>query len=169
CHFDYGTTTDYGRSVPCAQSSAEIGAAGSPVAVSADVSGLTAGVVYHFRLSANNANGANTGLDRLVGPPRIDSQTDTGITQAAATLHAQVNPDGVDTTYRFEYGTSTAYGTSVPVPDADIGAVESDEALETELTGLQAGVTYHYRVVAVNTAGMVTGADQRFTTVPPAQ
>jgi hypothetical protein len=168
CHFDYGTTTSYGQTAPCAQSSVEIGAGSSPVPVSAVVSDLTPGVVYHFRLAASNANGENVGSDRLVGPPTLDAVSSSAVAQTTATLNAQVNPDGVDTTYRFEYGTSATYGTAIPVPDADIGAGEVDEALSAELTGLQAGVTYHYRIVTINAAGTVASADETFSTEPPA-
>ena len=41
---------------------------------------------------------------------------------SSATLHARVNPEGLPTAYRFEYGTTSAYGTSVPVPDGEIPA-----------------------------------------------
>jgi hypothetical protein len=170
CHFDYGTTVSYGQSVPCAQTLAQIGAGNAPVAVSADLSGLATGV-YHFRLSASNANGTNTGSDQLFGPPRIviESASSTNVTQTTTTLQAQVNPDALDTTYRFEYGTTTSYGTSVPIPDGDMGAGTSDQSVNANLSSLQAGVTYHYRVVAVNAASAVTGADHTFTTIPPAK
>ncbi len=171
CSFEYGTSTGYGQSVPCAQTPAEIGAASAPVAVSASVLGLTPGAVYHYRLTARNANSAGSpsaGRDRVFGPPHLAGESTNAVAQTTATLEAQVNPEGVDTTYRFEYGTSVAYGTSVPVPSADIGSGEGDVPLSAELTGLQAGVTYHYRVVAINAAGTKSSEDETFATVPPA-
>ena len=45
------------HTVPCEQTPAEIGAGSSPVAVSAQLEGLQAGELYHFRLVASNANG----------------------------------------------------------------------------------------------------------------
>jgi hypothetical protein len=168
CHFDYGTTTAYGQTQPCAQTPGEIGAGGGDEAVSAAISGLTPGVTYHFRLSLTNANGTSVGVDRLVGPANIESESSSAIEQTTATLEAAVNPDGVDTTYHFEYGTSTAYGSNTPVPDVDIGAGEESQALIGELTGLQAGVTYHYRLVATNAAGTTNGPDRTFTTITPA-
>jgi FG-GAP repeat len=60
CHFEYGTSTSYGTSVPC---SALPGSGGSPVAVSASIGGLTH-TVYHYRIVATNALGTSEGADR---------------------------------------------------------------------------------------------------------
>jgi hypothetical protein len=61
CKFEYGPTTSYGSSVPCA---AAPGAGSSPVAVSAAVSGLAAATTYHFRVVAENTKGQKSfGLD----------------------------------------------------------------------------------------------------------
>ncbi len=70
CKFEYGLTDEYGNgpydhSVPCKQTPAEIGAGSSPVAVSAQLEGLQAGELYHFRLIASNANGAGQGSGML--------------------------------------------------------------------------------------------------------
>ncbi len=168
CRFVYGTSSAYGQSAPCAQTPAEIGSGGSPVAVSAALTSLAPGV-YHYRLIATNENGSSEGRDRVFGLPSIRGESSSAETKTTATLQAQVNPDGLDTAYRFEYGATSSYGTSVPVPDGDIGAGEGDVPLSAELAGLQAGVTYHYRVVAVNAAGTTRGGDQTFTTIPPAR
>ncbi len=63
CEFEYGVTDEigngpYDHSVPCEQTPGEIGAGSGPVPVSAQLAGLTAGELYHFRLVATNANGA---------------------------------------------------------------------------------------------------------------
>ncbi len=168
CHFEYGTTSAYGQSVPCVPAAGSIPADSNQHAVSADIAGLAAGAVYHFRLVSANANGSNEGQDVIFGPPRIDGTSASPVGQTIATLQAQVNPDAVDTTYRFEYGTTSAYGISSPVPDGDLGAASSDQAASTELAGLLVGTTYHYRVVATNSAGTVPGPDETFTTVTAA-
>jgi DNA-binding beta-propeller fold protein YncE len=178
CHFDYGTTTAYGLTVPCAQTPAQIGSGSAPVAVSADLSGLTPGVVYHFRLSAANANGTNTGADQIFGPPAVDGESSSNITKTGATLQAQVNPDGVDATCQFQYVDSAHYnasasnpysaGATAPCTPADLGSGTSDALASADLSGLEAGATYHWRVVAANAAGAVNGVDQTFPTVPAA-
>jgi DNA-binding beta-propeller fold protein YncE len=79
CEFQYEATnssvmrtpaSSYGEHVPCDQSAAQIGAGSAPVAVSAKVSGLTAGQLYDFRLVAGSANGINSSAGRVatVGP-----------------------------------------------------------------------------------------------------
>jgi Fibronectin type III domain len=169
CHFDYGTTGSYGQSTPCVPGAASISADSNAHAVTANLSGLAPDTTYHFRLVAGNAAGVTDGADQLVsmqGPPLIDSQSAGSVTTTTATLQAQINPFGLDTTYRFQYGTTTSYGTIVPAPDGDIGSGQGDQAASQDLTGLQVGVIYHYRVIATNSQGTVTGADQTFTTLP---
>jgi hypothetical protein len=79
-------------------------------------------------------------------------------------LDAQVNPGGGDTKYRFEYGPTAAYGTSVPVPDGDAGSGTVPVALSALVEGLSPGTAYHYRIVASNSVGAATGPDRTFTT-----
>jgi hypothetical protein len=86
-----------------------------------------------------------------------------------ATIKAEIDPGGLDTTYHFEYDTSeysssAQHGTSVPVPDGDIGV--SERTVSESLTGLHAGTTYHYRVVATNADGTIEGPDRTFFTAP---
>jgi predicted lipoprotein with Yx(FWY)xxD motif len=78
-----------------------------------------------------------------------------------------------DTTYHFEYGTSTEYGSSVPVPDADAGSGLATPVSQ-QITGLQPNTTYHYRLVSTNSVeGSGVSADRTLSTAeasatPPA-
>jgi hypothetical protein len=162
CFFEYGADTFYGHSAPCAQSP---GSGSAPVAVSADLSGLKEGTTYHFRLVATNGDGANRGSDGEVTTlpsPVIDGASATNVTASTVDLSARIDPRGYDTTYRFEYGTSTSYGASIPIPDADIGAGTSDVTAAQHVAGLQTNTTYHWRVVAHNVNGTATGQDHTF-------
>ena len=73
--------------------------------------------------------GPSQGADRTfktatpASAPSISSRAATGVTRLGATLHAGVNPRSLATTVRFEYGTSTSYGTSTP--EQPIGAGSS--------------------------------------------
>jgi hypothetical protein len=161
CHFEYGTSTHYGQSQPCASTPS----GSSPVAVSADITGLEENTTYHFRLVAGNAGGSYPGLDETfttLSSPLIDTAYTSNLTESSVDLNAEINPKGFDTTYHFEWGTSAGYGNSVPVPDADIGSGSSDVLVSQHLSGLTANTTYHWRVVASNSVGTTEGQDHTF-------
>jgi hypothetical protein len=99
------------------------------------------------------------------GLPTVTSNEASAVTSRGATLNATVNPSGIATTYRFEYGWTTNYGVSVPVPDASAGSGRSDVSVNQMLTDLVPQKTYHYRIVATNAEGVVYGSDKSFTTL----
>ena len=75
-----------------------------------------------------------------------------------------VTPGGAAASWRVEYGTTTAYGSTVsglPVT----GSGFAGEAVAATLGGLAPGTTYHYRVAASHGYGDGAGADATFTTV----
>src|SRR5438874_1038497 len=79
----------------------------------------------------------------------------------SATVTGTVNPGGVSTTWYVEYGTSTTYGSKTASSGA--GAGTANVPVSATLPGLAQGTTYHYRVVAMSTAGTSRGADGVFT------
>jgi hypothetical protein len=88
-----------------------------------------------------------------------------------ASLTGGVYPNGLDTTYHWQYGTTTSYGQQAPATDA--GAGRAPVAAPANLTGLTASTVYHYRLVAQNSAGTTYGYDYSFTSasagsIPPA-
>ncbi len=80
------------------------------------------------------------------------------------TFQGQINPGELSTTYSFEYGLTTAYGASVPVPAGVAGAGANVATIEAQASGLSPGAEYHYRLVASNGLGTVRGEDHTFTT-----
>jgi hypothetical protein len=169
-YFQWGTSVSYGSSTPTPPGT-DAGSGALAVEAEAGLSGLTPNTLYHYRIVAENSFGTSFGQDKSFttsGPPRIASEPTSGITQTEATINAKVNPDQLPTTYHFEYGQSTAYGSEVPLGGEAIGEGSTPVAVSATLSGLQVGVTYHYRVVAGNEAGTSTGPDQTFTTIPPA-
>jgi len=100
-------------------------------------------------------------------PVGIDSESVSQVTATSAKLATTLNPHGVATEYRFEYGTTTAYGASRPVPDGDAGAGTQPVTFIGLVEGLSPNTTYHYRVVAHNALGTVEGPDRQFTTQSP--
>ncbi|HXF32707.1 MAG TPA: hypothetical protein VN522_14425 [Solirubrobacterales bacterium] len=69
---------------------------------------------------------------------------------------------GATTTYHFEYGTTTAYGTSVPMPDATVTPGITN--VSQPVTGLAADTVYHYRLVSTNSEGTGLSEDGTFST-----
>ncbi len=113
CMFEYGTSPAYGQSVPCAQTPAQIGAGTSAVGVSADISGLQAGVLYHFRLQAPNANGASpsSGLFATVGPGFGVKSYEVSF------LNKDGTPDTQAGSHPYEMVTNIAYNTNIDSRD----------------------------------------------------
>jgi hypothetical protein len=101
--------------------------------------------------------------------PRVESELAVEVGASDAKLGARVNPGGLDAAYRFEFGTTTAYGRSVPFPEGDSGAGFSSRTVWAAAHGLAPGATYHYRVVVTSGLGEAVGVDRTFTTATPAQ
>jgi hypothetical protein len=79
CHFEYGTTTDYGSSAPCATTP---GWGTAPVAVAAQAAGLASKTLYHFRIVATNAGGTSYGGDATF-TTALSSQEEAGARRRA--------------------------------------------------------------------------------------
>ncbi|MGO9322461.1 MAG: hypothetical protein ACLQBY_16915 [Solirubrobacteraceae bacterium] len=145
---------------------ASAGKGKSEVPVTQTVCELTGASTYHVRLLAHNSEGTSISgeeeFSTLAAPPQVSGTGATGITASQATLHATIYPENEPTTYRFEYGTTVAYGTTVPAGEGDAGSAPTQ--VSQTLTGLAAATTYHYRVVASNATGTADGVDRKFTT-----
>ena len=96
------------------------------------------------------------------GPPSATTGAATSVTQSGATLTGTVDPQGLPTTYHFEYGTSSSYG--LQTADADAGSGTGAVDASATLSGLTSDTTYHYRVVATNAAGVTRGVDRTLRT-----
>lgn len=161
-HVEYGTTTSYGTQT----SPKSAGSGTSPVAVSAQLTGLQANRTYHYRLVGTSSAGTTNGADATflsAAPPSATTGAATSITGTGAKLAGQVDPNGRATTFLFEYGPTTAYGSKTSSSSAGSGS--DPVAVSKTLSGLTPGVTYHYRLVATSDAGTRSGADATFTTL----
>ena len=135
--------------------------------VSMPVSGLQPRTTYHYRVVAESPLGTLEGPDQeftTLPPVSIISTSASGVSATAATLETELNPHGLPTTYRFEYGTTTGYGAKAPFPDASAGSGIAAVPRSVQIQGLAPSTTYHYRVVAQNSLGTVEGPDRSFTT-----
>ena len=97
---------------------------------------------------------------------RVGATLPSDTALSSATLSAMVNPAGLATTYHFEYGKTTAYGTSAPAVDASAGSGTADVPVSQAIAGLDLNTTYHYRLVATNSYGTTKGDDLTFQTGP---
>jgi len=97
-------------------------------------------------------------------PPGAVTRPPTSVTKSAAKLQAVLNPEELSTTYRFQWGTTTAYGSETA--KVNLGASTAASHVEASISGLAAGTVYHYRVIAESNGGLTIGWDQVFSTAP---
>jgi CSLREA domain-containing protein len=95
--------------------------------------------------------------------PTVATSAAGSVGLSSAVLAGKLDPSLRETSFRFEYGTTTAYGSLTPLQWA--GAGSGTISVSALLTGLRAGTTYHFRLVATNPDGTAVGADQSFTTL----
>lgn len=94
--------------------------------------------------------------------PAVTTGAIAKLTPQSVSLRGKVKPNRAQTTYLFRYGTSTLYGQSTPETSAGNGNRTVNVA--ADIGGLQSGTTYHYRLVARNRNGTVSGEDRTFKT-----
>jgi hypothetical protein len=93
--------------------------------------------------------------------PRATTGAATHVLGTSALLTASIDPEGVETSYYFQYGSTVAYGLQTPTVAAGAGTAKLK--VGQPIGGLQSGATYHFRVVAVNVNGAtVAGRDHAF-------
>src|SRR5207302_1589442 len=99
------------------------------------------------------------------GPPTVNTGGANAVTQTTVTLNGTIKPNGQDTTWHFEYGTTTSYGTSTP-EQGPVAAGAGSQSVTFQVSGLTPGSLYHYRLVGTNASGSIPGKDRTFTTRP---
>jgi hypothetical protein len=135
--------------------------------VSANIISLTAHSTYHFRIVASNTAGTTFGSDStfttltMTGFPVVTTKPGTNVTASLARLNGSLDPHGLSTTVYFQYGPTTSYGSRTP---DHIKAGNDYQDVFASISGLRAGTTYHFRIVATNTVGTRYGTDRTFTT-----
>jgi phosphodiesterase/alkaline phosphatase D-like protein len=94
--------------------------------------------------------------------PTVSTGAAQGVTDASANLTGTVNPNGQATQYAFQWGPTSGYGHETTLTSAGSGT--ANESVIAGVSGLAAGSTYHYRIIAISSAGTSVGADTTFTT-----
>jgi hypothetical protein len=183
-HYDPATNTEpingfkNASSVPVPD--ADAGEAVGSKSVSVGLGGLSAATTYHVRIVAENA------LGKTIAPaitfttkPSVESlsiKPATEVTTNSAQLHGELDPNGEEAEYRFEYETDAEWqnwgfgnASKTPVPDASVEGLPGLQEVSAPATSLQPNATYHARIVAHNTTGTTYGNEVQFHTgsVPP--
>ncbi|MDQ6817399.1 MAG: hypothetical protein M3018_08340 [Actinomycetota bacterium] len=145
------------------------GSGTTTVSVKTTSGGLIPGTVYHYRIIAYNKFGATIGADRTFktkgfAPPAAATGPPTQVGRSFVTLTGVVNPNGTTTSYYFQYGTSTSYGSQT---FAGTLAGHAAAVVSVPVTGLASGTIFHYRLVATH-SGFPPQADSdvMFMTLP---
>ena len=164
-YVEWGPTTAYGSRT------ADLALAAGALSrtVSIPLTGLAAGTTYHARLVAVNLTGITRGPDftfatTLLNAPAVSTEPVSLVGPDGATLNATVNPQGNPTSYRFEWGPTSAYGSAAPAVDGAVGGDTAAHAVRETLDALEPNTTYHYRVVATSPIAQTAGPDRTFTT-----
>jgi len=96
--------------------------------------------------------------------PTIENESISKAGTSSVTLRATVEAFGVLSSYHYEYGPTTAYGSTTRV--VSLGAPTARVGAPAQVEGLQPGTLYHFRIVVESEEGVVQGSDATFSTFP---
>lgn len=164
--FEYGITSEYEQVAPDVP--AVVGTGTTSQSVVQELTGLEPNATYHYRLVGFDANGRVEGQDESFttsGPPSIANEQARAVGTTEATLSAEIDPNGENTSYYFAYG---AGGETIKAPasPAELGSGHNSREVRIRIGGLLPGTDYHFHVVATSGAGTEAGPEESFTTYP---
>ncbi len=167
--FEWGTSSTL--STFSSTTSQAIGSGTSAVAVSANLAGLSPNTIYYYRAAGQNSAGTQKdgilSFTTSANLPTVTTQGASAILSSSGTLNGSVNPNGAATTAWFEWGTSSTLSTYNTTPSQAVGSGTTAVAVFANLTSLNAGATYYFRVAAQNGAGIQRDGILNFTTLKP--
>ncbi len=161
-YFEYGTTAAYGQRTTEREARGEERAEVN----TQEVDGLGPDTVYHYRIVATNRfYGTSYGADQTFSTdqePVVETDAPAAVGYDDATLSGAINPRGVEVSYYFEYGPTETYGSRTVESTAGSGMASVQEM--QNVSGLEEGTTYHFRMVATSSYGTTYGAGRTFST-----
>jgi hypothetical protein len=128
-------------------------------------SSLAPNTTYHYQLVGVNSQGTDLGDDltfTTVGLPTVATLAASSVAATNASLNGSVNPGNGATTAYFQYGLTTNYGSFSATNS--LAATNTTLSVSNLIGSLTQGTTYHFRLVALNSAGTNAGVDLAFTT-----
>lgn len=151
-HFEWGTTSFTVGPQP----DAELPPSTLPESVSLPIAGLKGDTTYHLNVRATNIDGEGHAETQFTTPdwhPHVESQWISDMRAGNVILHSSINPEGFDTQYHFNWGTSQSYGNTAPEGgDPDIGAGEAPVSVQQAI-GVKGETYYDFRTRASNEEG----------------
>jgi len=164
-YFQYGTTRAFGANTP----TTDAGSGGTAVQVSVPLTSLKTGTTYVYRLVATNASGTVDGITQFFTTGTATAATTSqasNVTATGATLSGNVDPQGANTQYRFDYGLGSKLDehTKWQTASGSSGAV----SVTADVTRLEPGKSYSFRLEATNVNGTALGAVVTLTTATAA-
>lgn len=171
CYFEWGLTTGYGKKTNCTES-VPFNTVQTVHAV-LPPGEMVGEETYHYRLvlDTGQPNVIGKGGDKTIVPHYVQSvktEPAAEIKRTTAQLNGSFVGNGEATSYFFEYGTTTAYGSRMPLAPAESSAGSppgpGTTPMSAAVSGLTPETTYHFRVVAKNPQGTSPGKDAVFTT-----
>jgi hypothetical protein len=174
--FEYSTNgSDWTPVTPTDQ---DAGSGSDPVEVKEFVTGLKGDTDYQVRIVATKpfgnpgASSVPTAFSTAALAPEITLGSTTATedhpdhSRRRVTLRMRIHTQGQPTSYQFQFGPTTSYGSSVPGAPIAIGHGDEWILVEQTITDLDSHATYHYRLSATNPTGTTTGQDQTVQTGP---
>ncbi|MEY3481103.1 MAG: hypothetical protein RIQ71_1878 [Verrucomicrobiota bacterium] len=167
--YQYGTATNYGTTT----ASQAIGSGNSPVNVATNLSALTPGTLYNYRVYATNSAGTTYGTNKTfttASPlPQVTTTAASFVGTGSANINGEVNPNGLNTSVYFEWSDrSDVITNATALQSAGAGTTLTNQW--AALSGLSPDTTYFFRMVGVNatnsTTNKVYGATISFKTLP---
>jgi len=117
---------------------------------------------YHHTSSEFNVFVVVSGSYAPCQAPSSVTASACNITATGSELDGSLDPNGLSTTYHFDYGLTSGYGSSTSTANAGTGS--APVVVSTDLSGLTPATLYHYRIVASNSGGTTTSCDMTLTT-----
>ena len=143
-----------------------IGSGTASQSLIATVTGLSAGTTYYYRVVAQNPAGTSKGtinsFSAALLPPTVSTSAANPVSNNNADLNGEVNPNGLETTAWFEWGTDPTLNSRTTTTNQAVGAGAASVSIHETLPGLTPGTTYYFRVAANNSEGTSKGTIRNF-------
>ncbi|MBE0541397.1 MAG: immunoglobulin domain-containing protein [Verrucomicrobia bacterium] len=134
---------------------------------------LQNGVKYRWNMTSFNSGGSESSVSphlyfqtpASATGPAVQTTAPTQQSTTSARLNGTVNPNGLNTTWYFQYGTTTSFGQST-LAGAFGAGISTVQNVGYTIGGLAPNTLYHYRLVAQNSQGTSYGNNMTVQSLP---